>query len=266
MNITLKTIWRTGIVATLFLPIYSNPIRAQSCTIAPTCENLGYTKSESECKNENILKCPFDQNKIFCSPSSHPSSKPCPSPAIGYLLYSDMTCSAEYDKTKTVIGRIFSSKYRLAMSLKNHKTQWSNEKFDISYLPKYFDSTEAVSDWNGKENTKIIIDYCKANGKSCPAAEYAYSYSTEGTKPGDWYLPALGELVLLTSYTINNGYNQNIEEKPWGVIFSSTGVSSYSDQIWAIELYDNPDDNSDETLIYNFWANTLGYVRPVLAF
>ena len=260
MNITLKTIWRTGIVATLFLSISSNPIRAQSCTIAPTCENLGYTKSESECKNENILKCPFNPNKVFCSPSPHSSPKPCPYPAIGYLLYSDMTCSAEYDKTKTVIGIIFSSKYRLAMSLKNHSTQWSNEEFDIPNLPNISDSIEAISDWNGKENTKIIIDYCKSNGKSCPAAEYAYSYSTEGTKAGDWYLPAAGELYLLVSSW--NLINQNIGELPSGTSLSSTDF--FSAYIWSIELELTNENNNIYT--FNLRKTSSGNVRPIFAF
>ena len=52
-----------------------------------------------------------------------------------------------------------------------------------------------------KENTKIILDYCQANGKSCPAAEYAASYSTEGTEAGDWYLPALAELKAIGEIT-----------------------------------------------------------------
>lgn len=261
MNITLKTIWRTGIVATLFLSIYSNPIRAQSCTIAPTCENLGYTKSESECKNENILKCPFNPNKVFCSPSPHSSPKPCPYPAIGYLLYSDMTCSAEYDKTKTVIGIIFSSKYRLAMSLKNHETKWSEDEINIPNLPEIFYLEDAISELNGKENTKIIIDYCKANGKSFPAAEYAYSYSTEGTKPGDWYLPSLGELYLLaTSYEI---INSNIADiLPFDDnIFSSTIASSGS--VWGV--YFNFD-NGDGVHTSRMTADIYQYIRPILAF
>ena len=40
---------------------------AQTCAVPPTCESLGYDKSADECVDKAVLKCPFDENKIFCS-------------------------------------------------------------------------------------------------------------------------------------------------------------------------------------------------------
>lgn len=38
---------------------------AQTCAVPPTCESLGYDKSADECVDKAVLKCPFDENKIF---------------------------------------------------------------------------------------------------------------------------------------------------------------------------------------------------------
>ena len=113
----------------------------------------------------------------------------------GAILFSDKTCSDDVVSGKTPIGIVYDGEKRLAFALTwSDELAWSTEDFDIPDLPNYDHASEkSLKDFNGKENTKIILDYCKANGKSCPAAEYAAGYSTEGTKAGDWYLPASGE-------------------------------------------------------------------------
>ena len=39
---------------------------AQTCTTAPSCSELGYTKSASQCSGKHTLKCPFDSTKVSC--------------------------------------------------------------------------------------------------------------------------------------------------------------------------------------------------------
>ncbi|MBQ8662157.1 MAG: tail fiber protein [Alphaproteobacteria bacterium] len=39
---------------------------AQTCTTAPSCAELGYTQSASECSGKAMVKCPFDKTKVFC--------------------------------------------------------------------------------------------------------------------------------------------------------------------------------------------------------
>lgn len=93
-------------------------------------------------------------------------------------------------------------------------------------------SANAMSDFNGKENTKIITDLATAqsdwrtaatitNDSSngyYPAACCCWRYHTEGTKQGDWYLPSCGELgyIMPKFNKINeaitkliNGYGSN---------------------------------------------------------
>ena len=39
---------------------------AQQCVQAPSCAELGYTDSISDCANGSALYCPFDKTKVFC--------------------------------------------------------------------------------------------------------------------------------------------------------------------------------------------------------
>ena len=39
---------------------------AQVCTTPPTCDALGYNKTEADCSGKTILKCPLDQTKVYC--------------------------------------------------------------------------------------------------------------------------------------------------------------------------------------------------------
>jgi len=46
--------------------IYTSTVSAQSCQQPPTCAEMGYTKSESDCTGKTTLKCPFDLSKVSC--------------------------------------------------------------------------------------------------------------------------------------------------------------------------------------------------------
>ncbi len=36
------------------------------CAIAPTCSELGYEQKATDCSGQYMLKCPFDNSKVFC--------------------------------------------------------------------------------------------------------------------------------------------------------------------------------------------------------
>ena len=154
----------------------------------------------------------------------------------GAILFSDKTCSDDAVSGKTPIGIVFDGERRRAFALTyKEDLAWSTENFDIPDLPNYSSESNALKDFNGKENTKIILDYCKANGKSCPAAEYAASYSTEGTKAGDWYLPAYGEAYHLFRYSsVYKISLSRIGESFFNFPdFRSTSTESSSNQFWS---------------------------------
>lgn len=60
MKNIIKSFFATTIIA------YSGIANAQTCTVAPTCETLGYNQTVAECKGVETVKCPFDTTKVFC--------------------------------------------------------------------------------------------------------------------------------------------------------------------------------------------------------
>lgn len=84
---------------------------AQTCVTPPSCENLGYNKTAAMCAGLDILRCPFDDTKVFCS------KKYMAQIAIGDILFSDMTTSSNPVTGKTPIGIVFDSNQKLALAL-----------------------------------------------------------------------------------------------------------------------------------------------------
>ena len=145
---------------------------------------------------------------------------------IGDILYSDMSTSSEIISGKTPIGVVFDPKRLLAIALISEKQKWSTTTFDLPGLKNYTSGNDADKDFDGKNNTKIIVNYCQSNSKDCPAANYAYKYSTAGTKPQDWYLPATGELSLI--YDRKTTLNSTL---------SKLGAMTLADYHWASNEY-----------------------------
>lgn len=54
---------RTYFAAAILL---ASPAYAQTCTLTPSCEDLGYTMNSEQCNSGSSLKCPFDETKLFC--------------------------------------------------------------------------------------------------------------------------------------------------------------------------------------------------------
>ena len=48
------------------LPAYA----ALDCATPPTCDELGYTQTETDCTGKFTLKCPFDETAVFCGGSN----------------------------------------------------------------------------------------------------------------------------------------------------------------------------------------------------
>ncbi len=54
--------------AMLFITAFSvKNAQAQTCVVPPSCEDLGYTQTISDCsETATLLKCPLDQKKVLC--------------------------------------------------------------------------------------------------------------------------------------------------------------------------------------------------------
>ena len=76
------------------------------------------------------------------------------------------------------------------------KLPWMKRPFnnkissDISY-------DKTAEDMDGMRHTKDIVNSKDYDPDNFAAVEYCRNYSTEGTKPGDWYMPAIGECVKI---------------------------------------------------------------------
>jgi len=163
---------------------------ALAACVPGDCIGLGYTKSEASCEGD-IIRCPFDTSKVFCK------EKEVYVMEAGDILYSDKTTTHYYtDSSKTPIGVVVDPNRRLAMALTCSLKQWAskgNNNTNITGIPDK-KPEDTKTDFNGKSYTKIIVDNC---GSACPAAFYAYNYTTAGTSRGDWFLPSGGQLWLL---------------------------------------------------------------------
>ena len=260
MKKELKRILGASFLTIAFSFIGNTSALAQTCATPPTCESLGYTLTASQCTGRTVLKCPLDTSKIFCvSAAEAGETTECSN--VGDILYSDMSCSTAPISGKVAIGVVASPTRGLAIALEEGMASWSDKDFDIPNLTN--NSSAPTADFSGKSNTKTIVDYCKANNKSCPAAEYAYNYRTVGTEIGDWYLPAGGELQSI--YINRVKLNATLQALGKTKLNSSSNYRNY----WSSSEYGNS--FAWGLSFYNGGWFTSGKdntfsVRPVLAF
>ena len=244
-----------------------------ACIPTPSCTSLGYTSTTS-CTDG--LKCPFGNywncthinkiteltNKITelekTIETSQSQGEVC---VIGSILYSDKSCYLNPQKGKTPIGVVVyvdGNGGGQALSLKSIGIySWSTEYKDVSSLTNYSSSLDASKDLASCDNSKKIM--AVGDKSTYPAVWAANEYSTEGTKAGDWCLPAAG---IFSSYYDNrtsvslsfdrvNGTNLEYGLNAW----SSSKVDIFS--AWA--------SHSSHGLYYYSQSN--GYeVRPVIEF
>ena len=173
------------------------------CTKIPTCADLGYLQTATDCAGKNMLKCPFETDKVFCGGESSGGSTGQGCDTVGDILYSDLNC---YDESSlpsvraTPIAVVFDTENRLAIGLNNAPSAmgWASVQEDISGLTNYSSSTTALEETTtGKENTATIVALGGDYASSSYAPGYCYNL-TEGNQPeGSWFLPSLKELKAI---------------------------------------------------------------------
>ena len=197
---------------------------------------------------------------------------------VGDILYSDKSCDPNVIASKKPIGVVFDRASKLAIGLEESREYWLFDRANKLAIgleesnqywsyPDYFDvpglsnielSSTVTADWQGKNNTKVVLEYCKTIGKSCPAFEYVNSYKTEGTQAGDWYLPSMGELYAIYG-------NKDVLNIALGKI---EGTKLGADYYWSSSEHSNGGAWTLPFSLGNVNDNKLNYyyVRPVLAF
>lgn len=275
---------------TILGSLLSFSVHAQTCQIAPTCEELGFDKTASDCEGISSIKCPFDENYRFCVGQGWISEFiGTGTPAIGSILYSDGTLNTALISGKKPIAVVFDAENLLAVAIEqNVSLAWLDKgdytSVDIPGLPNLSEDV-AKLDMNGRENTLIISEYCKATSTSCPAVEYVLGYYTEGTVAGQWFLPSGGQLIsLLSSIEVINPVLRSLSSSYQHIIRLPTSDSLYGENegYWSSSEPANRADNfayfggltgfgnsSTPVLIgvhFSDYKNTPRLVRPIIHF
>ena len=208
----------------------------QASCVPANCNTLGYTKSASDCDGSDMIKCPFDTDKVWCMDVE---------PKTGMILYSDGTVSENVVSSKTAVGVVAyvegSTRFAVALA-ENSSLKWSTPGSEnLSCLTDYDSISSAQTDFNGAQNTSCIINYSSSN--SYPAAEYCNNYRpvSSGTGSSGWYLPAAGELyVMSSSYeAINLGLQKLSKTKLQNAYYWSSSETNNGDE-YALSV--NPSD------------------------
>ena len=135
---------------------------AQSCTTAPSCSALGYTKSVSQCSGKNMIKCPFDTALVFCEDG----------PSCDSLGFTDNVseCPGSYVKCPT---------------------DSSKGKCDFEASPGDLKYSLRTSDHNG---------WLLCNGRSYSSSQYPELYAAISGSFGS-YLPSYSGYFLKAAAT-----------------------------------------------------------------
>ena len=185
---------------------------------------------------------------------------------VGDILFSDGMCHYNTVSGKTpiaVVVYISRNGCGQAMALKSLGTySWGAYGTSIPGLGSDLSSGTVSQDFASCENSAKI----RAAGDSnkYPAVWAAYNYSTEGTKTGDWCLPAAG--ILASIYDDIVSYDQsNIEAG-----FNRAGGEFTNDYIWSSSVYGMSNTwhfsfNNSYGLDYSFNTNYFN-VCPVIEF
>ena len=220
---------------------------AIDCTVPPTCEELGYAYPADWCEDQAVLKCPFDQTKVFCGePSSSVTCK------VGSILYNDLKCYNEKPDGKTAIAVVFDTSKKLAVSLDYGKNNigWGGSGTDISTLTNCSESNFSTCGTEGKDNTQKIVS--KLGTGSNYAAGYCYNKTDGGLAKGSWFLPSASELKTL--YDNKDAVNTTLQTiggttiPTTGIYWSSTEASSTKALLLALAnglVYLSPKSNSN---------------------
>ena len=252
-----------------------------ACIATPSCTTLGYT-STSSCTNG--IKCPFGNywncdlaNKIDeleqkIEQSQGGSGGVSSTCKLGSILFSDKTCGDDVQYGKTPIGVVVylggSGGQALALG-QIGPYYWGDDEVDIAGLTNYVSGSTASTDYASCANSKIIM--AAGNKGKYPAVWAANEYSTEGTKAGDWCLPAAG---VLASYCKNRDVIDEGFSKANGTDFTTTNyyfLSSSEYDVGSVWYYYLDVNNRCYTgyyySSYPYHSKTARYyVRPVLEF
>ena len=166
---------------------------AIDCAVPPTCDELGYVMNPDECATDDVLKCPFDDGKVFCFRKAPPGEAGvC---KVGSVLYNDLKCYDTPPADKIAIAVVFDALNQLAISIVQYSnSSWGPWGTNIASLTNCETDNYASCGTNGKSNTQNIVEEL---GTDSTAAGMCYQSRMGGLAEGSWFLPSALELKTL---------------------------------------------------------------------
>ena len=166
---------------------------AIDCAVPPTCDEMGYQMNPDECATDDVLKCPFDDGKVFCFRKGPPGEAGvC---KVGSVLYNDLKCYDTPPADKTAIAVVFDALNQLAISIVHYpNSSWGPWKPDIASLTNCGTFNYNSCGTNGKNNTQKIVEELGADSSS---AGMCYQSRMGSLAEGSWFLPSASELITL---------------------------------------------------------------------
>ena len=120
---------------------------------------------------------------------------------VGYYRLSNGNFVNPFEyKEGTIIGVVaFFNKNGnpVSIGVNFKKLPWLKRPFN-NKISSDISNDDTVKDMDGMTHTKDILNSKDYDPDNFAAVEYCRNYSTEGTKSGDWYMPAIGECVKIT--------------------------------------------------------------------
>ena len=120
---------------------------------------------------------------------------------VGYYRLSNGNFVNPFEyKEGTIIGVVaFFNKNGdpVSIGINFKKLPWLKRPFN-NKISSDISNDDTVEDIDGMRHTKDILNSKDYDPDNFTAVEYCRNYYTEGTKPGDWYMPAIGECVKIT--------------------------------------------------------------------
>ncbi len=206
---TKNTIKIAGAMLSLLTAFSFQEAQAQTCVQPPSCEDLGYTKTETDCANADVvLKCPTDTSKIACVKIPQNIS-------TGAIVYGDGTVSPDLIADKFPVAIVFDTVNRLAVSLTEiSKTgspifttmTWSSNLCDDTNLPNCTDESSLhICARDGQAHTNAILSSTCLGTTEAATATSKYqptSCTADFCKTGKWFLPSINDLEKI--YAVKN--------------------------------------------------------------
>lgn len=208
----------------------------QSCTV------MKYKRKENPCSGYSTCECGGEIGASVCYTGSvkkfancKSCTPPLPSCAIGFIYYSDNTCSMDVVGGKVPLGVVVYMKPDgtggQALAKTSVGDYYWGSGYNVDTLPDIKDWKVAQKDFNSCSNTNTILAFGKLRGYSFPSAEKAKGYAPTAETRGKWCLPAAG---ILSSWYVNRSSIDVGMGKIGGVQVGSSHIHNCSSSEYSV--------------------------------